>query len=63
MTESEQTFEGWLRENPAPNLLKFIAHYGDYEAIPTQAWTEFDNAKVEWAQRRKSLAAQEPAGH
>ena len=63
MTEPEQTFEDWLRENPAPNLLKLIARYGAYEAIPTQARTEFDDAKVEWEKRRKARAAQERAGH
>jgi hypothetical protein len=63
MTEPEQTFEDWLRENPAPNLLHLIARYGAYEAIPMQAWTEFGNAKLEWAQPRKARAAQEPAGH
>jgi methyl coenzyme M reductase alpha subunit len=44
--DQDETYEQWLKANPAPNFAALIAHHGGYEAIPPQAWTAFGDAKL-----------------
>ena len=57
--QDEQTYEQWLKANPAPNFAALIARHGSYEAIPPQAWTAFGDAKLEWERRRRARAAED----
>ena len=44
--QDEQT--QWLKANPAPSFAALIARHGGYDAIPSQAWTAFADAQLEW---------------
>jgi hypothetical protein len=59
MADREQTYELWLKANPAPSFEALIARHGSYEAIPPQAWTAFGDAKLEWERRRRARAAED----
>ena len=39
--DNQQTYEQWLKANPAPSFAALIARHGGYDAIPPQAWTAF----------------------
>ena len=58
--QDEQTYEQWLKANPAPSFAALIARHGSYEAIPPRAWTAFGDAKLEWERRRRARAADGP---
>jgi len=57
--DNQQTYEQWLKANPAPSFEALIARHGSYEAIPPQAWTAFGDAKLEWERRRRARAAED----
>jgi hypothetical protein len=57
--QDEQTYEQWLKVNPAPNFAALIARHGSYEAIPPLTWTAFADAQLEWERRRRARAAED----
>ena len=61
--QDEQTYEQWLKVNPAPNFAALIARHGSYEAIPPLAWTAFADAQLEWERRRRARAAPRTGCH
>ena len=59
--DNQQTYEQWLKANPAPSFAALIARHGGYDAIPSQAWTAFADAQLEWERRRRARAAEDRA--
>jgi hypothetical protein len=51
--QDEQTYEQWLKANPAPNFAALMARHGSYEAIPRKRGRAFGDAKLEWERRRR----------
>jgi hypothetical protein len=46
-------FADWLMQHPEPDIGDFVARYGDYSAIPLEAWREFDRAMATWQRLRR----------
>jgi hypothetical protein len=42
------TFAEWVKANPPPDLQDLVRKYGGYHLIPPEAWTQYDQALVNW---------------
>jgi len=50
MTDS---YEDWLRANPAPDLQALVERHGDYDKITPETWAEHDRTMADWQERRR----------
>ena len=57
-TRDEPDFVLWLRANPRPDLQQLVSTYGGYDKIPGDAWADFDQARLDWNERRKTRLGQ-----
>jgi hypothetical protein len=51
---TSQSFEAWLKYNPAPDLQELVRRFGGYDKITPEAWEEYDRAMAEWQERRRN---------
>lgn len=58
---SGDSFDAWLRANPAPDLQELVARWGGYDKIPAEAWAEHDRTMAEWQERRRNRSAGAPS--
>lgn len=52
MRDSFQSYEEWLRDNPAPELSELLETFGEYAAIPDEALQAFAERTRRWNVRR-----------
>jgi hypothetical protein len=55
---TDPDFVRWLRANPMPDLQALVGRYGNgFSGVPAQAWLEFDQAWIDWNERRPPRSA------
>jgi hypothetical protein len=52
--DADPDFAQWVKRNPLPDLQELVARFGDYSAIPPDAWAGYDADMVRWQKRRRA---------